>query len=63
MGEIVGQHEIHFTGPGETVTIRHTAHSRDTFAAGALRAAAWTYVAASLASLLNFWRWMALLRR
>jgi hypothetical protein len=28
-----------------------------------LRAAAWTYVAASLASLLNFWRWIALLRR
>lgn len=28
-----------------------------------LRAAAWTYVAASLASLLNFWRWMQLLRR
>lgn len=28
-----------------------------------LRAAAWTYVAASLSSLLNFWRWMALLRR
>ena len=28
-----------------------------------LRAAAWTYVAASLASLLNFWRWFALLRR
>ena len=28
-----------------------------------LRAAAWTYVAASLSSLLNFWRWIALLRR
>jgi len=28
-----------------------------------LRAAAWTYVAASLASLLNFWRWMTILRR
>ena len=28
-----------------------------------LRAAAWTYVAASLTSLLNFWRWIALLRR
>lgn len=28
-----------------------------------LRAAAMTYVAASLASLLNFWRWMAMLRR
>lgn len=28
-----------------------------------LKAAAWTYVAASLASLLNFWRWLAILRR
>lgn len=28
-----------------------------------LKAAAWTYVAASLAGLLNFWRWMAVLRR
>ncbi len=28
-----------------------------------LKAAAWTYVAASLASLLNFWRWLAVLRR
>ena len=28
-----------------------------------LRAAAFTYVAASLATLLNFWRWIALLRR
>lgn len=41
MGEVVGQHEIHFSGPGETITIRHTAHSRETFAAGALRAATW----------------------
>ena len=28
-----------------------------------LRAAAWTYVAASLSTLLNFWRWIAVLRR
>lgn len=28
-----------------------------------LRAAAWTYVAASLATLLNIWRWLAVLRR
>ncbi|MEJ2575778.1 MAG: zinc metallopeptidase [Gammaproteobacteria bacterium] len=28
-----------------------------------LRAAAWTYVAASLAGLLNFWRWLRVLRR
>lgn len=41
MGDLVGCHEVHFSGPGETVTVRHTAHSRDTFAAGALRAAAW----------------------
>lgn len=41
MGDVVGQHEIHFSGPGETITIRHTAHSRDAFAAGALRAAQW----------------------
>ena len=41
MGEIIGQHEIHFSGCGETITIRHTAHSRESFVAGALRAAAW----------------------
>jgi Zn-dependent membrane protease YugP len=28
-----------------------------------LRAAAWTYVAASLSGLLNFWRWLQVLRR
>ena len=41
MGEIVGYHEIHFSGPGETITLRHTAHSRAAFTTGALRAAAW----------------------
>jgi len=41
MGDVVGRHEIHFSGPGESLQITHTAHSRDTFAAGALRAAAW----------------------
>jgi 4-hydroxy-tetrahydrodipicolinate reductase len=41
MGEIIGQHEIHWSGPGESITVRHVAHSRDAFAAGALRAAAW----------------------
>jgi len=41
MGDVVGHHEIHFGGPGETITISHTAHSRATFAAGALHAAAW----------------------
>jgi len=41
MGDLVSSHEVHFSGPGETLTLRHTAHSRDTFAVGALRAAAW----------------------
>jgi 4-hydroxy-tetrahydrodipicolinate reductase len=41
MGDIVGRHEVHFSGPGETVTLRHEAQSRDTFAVGALRAASW----------------------
>jgi 4-hydroxy-tetrahydrodipicolinate reductase len=41
MGEIIGQHEVHFSGPGETITLRHVSHSRATYAAGALQAAAW----------------------
>ncbi|MEK6797817.1 MAG: 4-hydroxy-tetrahydrodipicolinate reductase [Planctomycetota bacterium] len=41
MGEIIGQHEIHLSGGGESITIRHQAHSREAFAAGALSAAAW----------------------
>jgi len=41
MGDGIGWHEVHFAGPGETVTVRHNVHSRDTFAAGALKAAAW----------------------
>jgi len=41
MGEIVGHHEVRISGPGETLSLVHTAHSRATFAAGALRAASW----------------------
>ena len=40
-GDIVGIHSVIFGTLGETVTIEHNAHSRDTFAAGALRAAKW----------------------
>lgn len=40
-GDITGKHEIIFSTLGETVTVLHTAHSRDTFARGALRAAEW----------------------
>jgi 4-hydroxy-tetrahydrodipicolinate reductase len=41
VGDTVGDHEVHFGTLGETLTIRHSAHTRDTFALGALRAAAW----------------------
>jgi 4-hydroxy-tetrahydrodipicolinate reductase len=40
-GDIVGIHSVIFSTLGETVTLNHTAHSRDTFALGALRAARW----------------------
>lgn len=38
-GTIVGEHEIVFAGLDEVIEIRHTAYSRDVFAAGAVKAA------------------------
>ncbi|HEX7126211.1 MAG TPA: 4-hydroxy-tetrahydrodipicolinate reductase [Thermodesulfobacteriota bacterium] len=40
-GDIVGDHSVMFAGTGERIEVIHRAHSRDTFAAGALRAARW----------------------
>ncbi|MFO0872388.1 MAG: 4-hydroxy-tetrahydrodipicolinate reductase [Phycisphaerales bacterium] len=40
-GDIVGEHTVQFAGPGETIQLSHSAVSRDLFALGALRAAAW----------------------
>jgi len=40
-GDIVGKHDVLFSTLGETVTLTHSAHSRDGFAAGAIRAAKW----------------------
>jgi 4-hydroxy-tetrahydrodipicolinate reductase len=40
-GDITGIHSVIFAGIGEKITLNHTAHSRDTFARGALRAAQW----------------------
>ena len=40
-GDVVGEHTMYFFGPGERVEVTHRAHSRETFAAGALRAAKW----------------------
>lgn len=40
-GDVVGEHTVSFTTLGERVELTHRAHSRETFARGALRAAAW----------------------
>lgn len=40
-GDIVGEHTVLFAADGERVEITHKATSRMTFAAGAVRAAAW----------------------
>jgi len=40
-GDIVGDHTVLYAGPHERVELRHMAHSRAVFAAGALKAAAW----------------------
>jgi len=40
-GDITGIHSVTFGTLGEKLTLNHTAHSRDTFARGALRAAKW----------------------
>lgn len=40
-GDIVGEHTVLFAGLGERIEVTHRAHSRDTFAAGAVKAARW----------------------
>lgn len=40
-GDVVGDHTVYFYGTGERVELSHRAQSRECFAAGALRAAAW----------------------
>ena len=45
-GDIVGEHTVLFSTSGERIELVHRAHSRDTFARGALRAARFTANAA-----------------
>ena len=40
MGDVVGEHTVYFSTPGERIEIRHVVTNRDTFVRGALRAAA-----------------------
>ncbi len=40
-GDVVGEHVVTFSSPGEQLELVHRAKSRETFARGALRAAEW----------------------
>lgn len=39
--DIVGEHTVYFAGAGERIELSHRAHTRDHFARGAAKAAAW----------------------
>jgi 4-hydroxy-tetrahydrodipicolinate reductase len=43
-GDVVGEHEVLFLGPGERISLRHSATDRSIFARGALRAGQWLAV-------------------
>jgi 4-hydroxy-tetrahydrodipicolinate reductase len=40
-GDVVGEHNVIFSGPGESLELTHRAANRGIFARGALRAAKW----------------------
>ena len=40
-GDVVGEHDVIFAGPGERIVLRHLATDRAIFARGALKAALW----------------------
>lgn len=40
-GDVAGDHTVYFFGNGERIEITHKAHSRQTFASGAVKAAKW----------------------
>ncbi|GIX07512.1 MAG: 4-hydroxy-tetrahydrodipicolinate reductase [Candidatus Poribacteria bacterium] len=44
-GDVVGDHTVFFFGNGERLELTHRAHSRETFARGAVRAARWVMTA------------------
>jgi len=41
LGDIVGDHTVIFCGNSERIEIKHQAHTRDLFVAGAIKAAKW----------------------
>lgn len=43
LGTVVGEHAVHYESPTETLTLTHSAHTREVFATGALAAARWVH--------------------
>ncbi|MFA7238226.1 MAG: 4-hydroxy-tetrahydrodipicolinate reductase [Phycisphaeraceae bacterium] len=43
LGDVVGEHTVYFGTIGERMELRHVGTSRDSYASGALRAAAWLH--------------------
>lgn len=41
LGDVVGEHTVMYAAPGERLELRHIGTSRDSYAGGALKAAAW----------------------
>lgn len=43
VGDVIGEHQVHFAGNGERIILTHKAESRETFAQGALLAVRFIY--------------------
>ena len=60
-GDIVGEHEVIFAGPGERLVFRHVASSRSIFARGAIKAAIWCRDKKpglyNMNDVLKLWKW------
>ncbi len=41
LGDVVGEHTVHFAAPGERLALQHIGTSRDSYATGAMHAARW----------------------
>ncbi len=60
-GDVVGDHEVIWSGPGEKLSLRHHAENRDLFALGAIRLAFW--VAKQLPGLYGLDDWFVDIRK
>ncbi len=55
-GSVVGQHRIVFSDTAETIELKHSAHSKEVFAKGALKASEWViHQSAGLYAMEDLW--------